>query len=466
VDEKTSHAGLGTETPETLDSLWRQFVRANSEKEFCTAWLALQCSTIPGVASGVVLLVSPEEGRPYALAASWPEGHGDFKRLAEVAERALKEKRGLALKRQSNGTAESRTSYDLAYPVHVAGRTFGVVALDIDSKGEAALRDAMRQLQWGSAWMEVLCHRNSSSKDTAPLQRLQTVATLLSQVTAPKSFHGAVVALATAMATRFECDRVSIGFLKRGSIRIEAMSHAGQFNQDTNLVRAIDAAMNEAMDQNSSIVFPDAPQRKAVASRAHSKLARDSGNAAICSVPLAGRDRTVGVITLERATSAPFDEETVAICESLAGLVGRVVQARIQVHRDDIAAGHQLPGHLDPARQERIGMLPDLDAVEEDRGGQVQPLEVEPRPSPARGGGRGELAAVRPEALLDPACLEGVELETWIADPPRPHEVEVDLPGNPRVQVPGGVRLSVHDILHPAAHAIRPAQLPRAVQAE
>ena len=100
MEEKTYRAGVETENgpAENLDSLWRQFGKAASEKEFCTAWLALQCSTIPGVASGVVLLGSAEEDRPYVLAASWPEGPGDFKHLAEVAERALKEKRGLALK--------------------------------------------------------------------------------------------------------------------------------------------------------------------------------------------------------------------------------------------------------------------------------------------------------------------------------------------------------------------------------
>ena len=332
MDDKTYHAGVGTEngSAEQLDSLWRQFGRANSEREFCTAWLALQCSYIAGVASGVVLLGSAEEDRPYVLAASWPEGPGDFKHLAEVAERSLKEKRGLALKRQATGDT-SRASYDLAYPVHVAGRLYGVVALDVESRGEASLRDAMRQLQWGSAWMEVLCHRNFSAKDTAPAERLQTVATLLSQVTRPKSFHGAAVALVTAMATRFECDRVTIGILKRGSIRTEAMSHTGQFGQDTNLVRAVDAAMNEAMDQDSAVVFPEAPHRKAVATRAHEKLARESGNGSVCSVPLPGRDRIIGVLTLERAASAPFDDETVTICESLASLVGPT----LETHRRD-----------------------------------------------------------------------------------------------------------------------------------
>lgn len=334
MDEKTHHpasaATVENGYAETLDGLWRQFGKARSEKEFCTSWLALQCRLIQGVAAGVVLLGAPEEERPYVLAASWPEGPGDFKHLAEVAERALKERRGLALKRQPESEA-LRPRYDIAYPVHVSGRVYGVVALDIDSRSEDALREAMRQLQWGSAWMEVLCHRGLSSKNTAPAEHLQTVVNLLATAVSPKSFHGAAVALATAMATRFDCDRVSIGFLRRGSVRLEAMSHTGQFGGDTNLVRSIDAAMNEARDQETSIVFPDLPDRRAVASRAHARLSRESGNGAICSVPLPGREQIAGVLTLERAAETPFDEATVEICESLGGLIGPI----LETHRRD-----------------------------------------------------------------------------------------------------------------------------------
>jgi len=334
MNEKTAPSGLtateDNKSAEALDALWRQFGKATSEKEFCTSWLALQCRAIPGVGAGVVLLGAPHEDRPYVLAASWPEGPGDFKHLGGVAERSLKERRGLALKRQpENG--DSRTRYDIAYPVNVAGRIYGVVALDIDHRPEDALREAMRQLQWGSAWMEVLCHRGLTVKDTAPFERLQVVATLLAAAVTPKSFHGATVALATALSTRFDCDRVSIGFLRRGSIRLEAMSHTGQFGGDTNLVRSIDAAMNEAVDQEASIVFPELPHRRTFASRAHAKLSRESGNTSVCSIPLTGRDKIVGAITLERASGTGFDDEVISICESLGSLVGPI----LETHRRD-----------------------------------------------------------------------------------------------------------------------------------
>jgi len=337
MNEKPHPTG-GTVTDEAassanIDAIWRQFAKAASEKEFCNAWLTLQCRMISGVAGGVVLLGTPEKDGSYSLAASWPAGPGDFKHLAAAAERALKDRRGLALKRQTENGHGPRSSYNIAYPVQVSGRIYGVVALDIDSRPEEALQEAMRQLQWGSAWMEVLGHRGQSPiEDTAPLERMQAVVTLLATVVSPKSFHGAAVALATALASRFDCDRVSIGMLRRGSVRLAAMSHTGQFGQDTNIVRAIDAAMDESADQGASVVFPEAPGHRSVVTRAHARLSRETGNASICSVPLPGRQGTVGAITLERAADNPFDEETIAICESLGGLVGPILET---YRRDD-----------------------------------------------------------------------------------------------------------------------------------
>src|SRR6187399_2756123 len=295
MNEKNYTSG-GTATSDgassiNLDTLWRQFGKAASEKEFCNAWLSLQCRMIPGVAGGVVLLATPDKEGSFAFAASWPTGTSDFKHLAEAAERALKDRRGMALKRQTENGSTPRLSYDIAYPVQVAGRIYGVVALDIDSRAEDALQEAMRQLQWGSAWMEVLGQRGQSTtaQDTAPFERMQAVVSLLATVVSPKSFHGAAVALATALASRFDCDRVCIGMQRRGSIRLAAMSHTGQFGQDTNIVRAIDAAMDESADQGSSVVFPESAGHRAVVTRAHARLSRESGNASICSVPLPGR---------------------------------------------------------------------------------------------------------------------------------------------------------------------------------
>lgn len=311
------------------DVLWRLFGATTTTEAFCTTWLALQCHRVQGVAGGVVLLGSPDEDNRFVPAAFWPDQHTNLQHLSEVAERAVAERRGLVLKRQPQGDASP--GYDVAYPIQVKGRLLGVVALDVEHRPESGLREVMHQLQWGSAWMEVLFHRGQSSRDLAPQQRLQIVVDMLATLVSYKSFHGSAVALATALATQFTCDRVSFGFLRRGSIRVAALSHSAQFAKDANLMRAIATAMDEVVDQETGIVFPPQAGHESLVSRGHADLARQFGNGAICSFPLIEGGEVVGALTLERPAALPFDRETLEICESVAALAGPV----LEVHRRD-----------------------------------------------------------------------------------------------------------------------------------
>lgn len=311
------------------DVLWRQFGAATSAEAFCQTWLALQCRRVHGVAGGVVLLVTPEDDLRFIPAAYWPDKQASLQHLAEVAQRAVVERRGLVLRRQPQG--EAAAGYDVAYPIQVKGRLLGVVALDVEPRSEGGLREVMNQLQWGSAWMEVLFHRGQSSRDLAPQQRLETVVNMLATMVSHEGFRGSVVALAAALATHFECDRVSLGFLRQGSIRVEALSHSAQFTKDANLMRAIATAMDEAVDQEADVVYPPQAGQESLVTRGHAELARQFGNGSICSFPLTEGGRVVGAMTLERPAALPFDRQTIEICESVAALAGPI----LEVHRRD-----------------------------------------------------------------------------------------------------------------------------------
>jgi multidrug resistance efflux pump len=328
LNKVTALANDRTEPAEDYDALWRQFASAGSLDVYCAKWLALQCRTIRGVAGGVVL-VAPEENKAFSPAAFWPDKSQDLKHLAEVAERALVEKRGLVLKRAAGGAEPgSRPRYDIAYPIQAGGRTYGVVVLDVDARPEEEIREVVRQLQWGSSWMEVLFYRGQSSKSSQ--DRLDVVVSMLAVLVAEETFRGAATALVTSLATRLECDRVSVGFRRRGSIRVEALSHSAQFGKDTSLIRAIGVAMDETADQDATIIYPENQAGRSLVTRGHAELARLYGNSSICSIPLKARADVVGVITFERA-SQPFDPDTVAVCESIGVLAGPV----LEVHRRD-----------------------------------------------------------------------------------------------------------------------------------
>ena len=309
--------------------LWRQIAGATSPEAFCAAWLNLLCGMIQGVNCGVVLLGAPEEGRSFAPAAFWPDQQRDFKHLADVAERALRERRALILKRpaQVSSAGPARERYDIAYPIEVAARMCSVAALDIEPRPEEQLNEVMRQLQWGSAWLELLYHRSQGSRDSALQGRLQAVVETIATAVSQDSFRGAAVAFATGLAVRFDCDRVSLGFPSRGHIRVEALSHSAQFKKETNLMRAIGNAMDEAFDQQTVINYPSPPGEVRV-TRAHAELARQYGNGALCSMPFSGNGRILGILTFERPAERPFDRGEIDICEAIVGLAGPMLEVR------------------------------------------------------------------------------------------------------------------------------------------
>jgi len=306
--------------------VWRQFAEAATPEVFYRSWLAVQARLIRGVLGGVVVLGPPETG-PFAPAAFWPDGQGVSKSLAGVADRALAERRGLVIPAEAGEDEEGAAGPRLgvAYPVHVSGRLHGVVALEIRSRPERELQLVLRQLQWGTAWIELLWLREEGARRGATGERLQTVLDLAATALSHERFYGAATAFVTALATGLSCERVSLGFVRGGRVRVSSVSHSAEIKTQTNLLRAIAAAMDEAIDQQAVVVYPAAPNGRPQAARAHMELAHQHGAGAICSVPLSAGDRVVGALTLERPADQPFESAAVELCEALAALAGPIL---------------------------------------------------------------------------------------------------------------------------------------------
>ena len=260
-----------------------------------------------------------------------------MKHLAEVAERALAERQGLVIKRDPEPGESDRERYDVAYPIQIQGQPHGVVAIDITARAESELQAVTRQLQWGAGWLEVLLHRLKASRPdpdstAATSERLKILLELVTSPLDHERFYSASTAFVTALATRFDCDRVSLGFVSGGRVRVRAVSHSAQFRKQANLMQAIAAAMDEASDQHATIVVPPPAGSVGRVTRAHETLARQQGSGAICTVPLAAGTRVVGALTLERPAGQGFDATTVEVCEAIAAVAGPVLELQ---RRDD-----------------------------------------------------------------------------------------------------------------------------------
>jgi GAF domain-containing protein len=323
--------GAPTENPESdLDrKLWRQFAEAATPKAFCQSWLSLQCRLLNGVRCAMVLLGAPDQG-PFTPVAFWPSDKHNMTHLTGTVERTLKERRGLITKGSSSSESPEIVleTYHVAYPVKVSSKLHGVVVLEVEHHARHEIQTLMRQLHWGAAWLEALIRRTEALKSSEVNERLHKVLDLVASAVEHGPFHEAAMAFVTRLATELDCDRVSLGFVKGRHVRVKILSHTAEFGKATNLVRAIGASMDEALDQRAVVTYPQAPEDVPLVTRSHEELARQHGAGVILTIPLENKDRFIGGLTLERPSDKPFDQATIEACETAGALVSPILDTK------------------------------------------------------------------------------------------------------------------------------------------
>ena len=309
------------------EQAWRQFAQQQSVEEFCGSWLVIQCHAIGGVSDGVVVLHKPGT-KSFAPVAFFPESPRDRTHLARVSERALKEGQGIAQPGEPVGDGDAHgPRYQLAYPVRLDGEIRGVVGVDIAWRPEARLQAAMRELQWGSCWLEVLLRRHADPTD-AERQRLKLALDLVSTLLEVPSLKESTTAFTTELATRLGCDRVTLGMLEGKRVRVAAVSHSPQFEKRANLMRAIERAMEEAVDQEEMVVYPAEREGRPVVARAHEALLRESEAGSATTFPLEHGGHVVGALTFERAAGHRFEVPTLEVCAAVASIAGPIIELK------------------------------------------------------------------------------------------------------------------------------------------
>ena len=114
---------------------------------------------------------------------------------------------------------------------------------------------------------------------------------------------GAAIALCNAVEARYNCDRVSLGWLERGYIRMKSISRTERFDKNMAAVKAMELMMEECLDQDEEIVVP-APEKATFVWRDHEKFSKQNSAGNICSIPIRVDGKAVAVLTGERQARA------------------------------------------------------------------------------------------------------------------------------------------------------------------
>ena len=106
---------------------------------------------------------------------------------------------------------------------------------------------------------------NSSNKK---IVQLTSVLDMARKVNEADKFKTAGLALTGELADKLHAERVSLGWLKHDYIQIKSISHTDRFEKKMQIIQDLEAAMEEAYEQDAAILVPSTENRT-LSVRAH-----------------------------------------------------------------------------------------------------------------------------------------------------------------------------------------------------
>jgi len=150
-----------------------------------------------------------------------------------------------------------------------------VAAFVITARDPAAVEACCEQLELSSGLVSLYEMRQALRSRQGDFEQLRAALDILPSVNEHERFVAAAMALCNESAARWQCERVSVGFLKGRYVQLKAMSHTEKFSRKMKLVQDIESAIRH-------------------------------GPLASVSLPMRKGGEVVGVLTLERAVDQPF----------------------------------------------------------------------------------------------------------------------------------------------------------------
>jgi multidrug resistance efflux pump len=185
--------------------------------------------------------------------------------------------------------------------------------------------------------LPILYRRTRALRLTSEDNRAFTQAfDLLTMLDKQTRFVPAVMTLCNELVRQARCSRVSLGWRSDAYVEARAISDLLRFERGTEAVRKLEAAMEEAFDQDEEIILPE-PDDAGYVARDHKLFAQNQGIAYVASLPLRLDHRPVGVVTLERSDRAFSPDEI----NALRVVFDRATRRLDELERHDGSAWHR-----------------------------------------------------------------------------------------------------------------------------
>jgi hypothetical protein len=290
----------------SLEDLQRLRRFSGDPAQFWPAYLRI-LTAMSEAANGLIVKRDDKREPPWRILAAAPRSLG----AGSAAGSLLAQLDGLAGSCLKAGAAQAEQDGEQVLAVRLttgAGQEDCLAVLFLKSGTRLEAIEKLKRLQLVSDAPYGYQLQRIAVESKTQVEHFASVMDLMVLINAEKRFLAAAMIFANELASRHDCERVSLGWLHKGYVRVQVISHVDHFDRKTEAVQLLEAAMEEALDQNTEVVLSE-QHVGAMIGRDHQAFARANDVSQICSLPLRVDEEPAAVCTCERSSSAFSETE-------------------------------------------------------------------------------------------------------------------------------------------------------------
>ena len=302
-------------------------------------WFNYACQQLHDVANACLFL-SEQSGESFLLIESTSEEFSQSEYIHDNIRAAVKRRKSVVTHNvtqrlshqqslsskatKANITDINAKNYLVTTPLIINKQISGVVCFEFKFERGSQSQDYLTQIESAIAWLGFMSLLPVNDDSPNAEIALKVTAMALSQ----SQSSDASMAVTTELANTLLCERVSIGFVKYHDVHLHAISNSAHHKTRQNVIKCIEAAMLEAIDQKESLLFPPEPNSY-YRTHDHDVLVRKHMGEFVCTVPLVINDDVIGAIMFERqGETSAFDNKSKELCEQLSSLIAPILHFR------------------------------------------------------------------------------------------------------------------------------------------
>jgi hypothetical protein len=302
---------------EANDQHWQQWF--SGQQQDLSQWLQLQCSLLPACQQALLVIDDGDQFQPVAL---WPNEQLQFDLLSTVVEQVIEQNQGVV-----SPLIEQSNVYVLGYPLMVNNALHGVLVLLIKTDNEKGLAGVKQQVEWGSGWLLRHFYQRQNSDINRKQLQLSNSVSLLSTLLAQDNYDSAATTLVAELASANQCELAAFGEYRNEQITLSHLSHSAEFSERMNLVRAIEQAMEESIDQRAKLIWPAPEGEQNMAygqlALAQQKLSALFNGSSVITLPLYRGQKVFAALCLIRPAQHTFSAEDGLLLEASTALASQ-----------------------------------------------------------------------------------------------------------------------------------------------